>query len=118
MLEHLPEEVRRALMSAPDRARSGRHRLSVHVGDAVFPLLQMWDGGFTVATERTPRLRGLVDLYDGPRHISQCLIIATQTDDEVTRYEVKRETPARDAAARDYADEGRAPVAGMLPRPA
>lgn len=117
MLEHLPEDVRRGLMLGRPEARRARHRHAVHVGDAVFPVLRLWDAGFAVSSARVPKLRGLVDLYDGPRHLSQCLILATETDDEVTVYEFKRVTAARDQAARDYADEGLPEVSGALPRP-
>ena len=117
MLEHLPEDVRRNLLFGRPAGRRARHRHCVHVGDAVFPLLRLWDSGFAVSTARVPRLRGLVDLYDGPRHLSQCLILATDTDDEVTVYEFKRVTAVRDTAAHDYAEEVLPEVHGALPRP-
>jgi hypothetical protein len=116
MLEYLPEDIRRGLQMAQARSRQGRHRLCVHVGDAVFPLLRLWDGGFAVSGARTPRLRGLIDIYDGPRHVSQCLIVAAAADGDETVYEFKRETAARDRAARDYAEDEALP-AGFLPGP-
>lgn len=113
MLEFLPDDVRRGLMAGPEPGPAGRRRLSVHVGDAVFPILRLWDGGFAVSTARTPGLRGLVDLFDGARHLSRCLIVASATDDDTTVYEIKRATVARDRAARDYAEGDD----GVLPRP-
>lgn len=117
MLEFLPEDIRRGLLMAQERTTRRTRRLSVHVGDAVFPLSRLWDGGFSVDAQRTPRLRGLVDLYDGPRHLSQCLIIAAAAEGGQTIYEFKRETAAVDRPPRDYAEDG-SPPAGYLPRPA
>jgi hypothetical protein len=118
MLEFLPEDIRKGLLMASDRQLRRSSRLSVHVGDAVFPLLRLWEGGFAVDSGRTPRLRGLVDLYDGPRHISQCLIVAVADEGGTMVYEFKRETAVTDRAPRDYdLGEGEAP-GGLLPRPA
>jgi hypothetical protein len=117
MLEFLPEDIRKGLLMAADRQARRSTRLSVHVGDAVFPVLRLWDGGFAVDSNRTPRLRGLVDLFDGPRHLSQCLIVAASDEGGTMTYEFKRETAVTDRAPRDYADErGEAPR-GFLPRP-
>jgi hypothetical protein len=117
MLEFLPEDIRKGLLQARDRQVRRSRRLSVHMGDAAFPVLRLWEGGFAVDSARTPRLRGLVDLYDGPRHLSQCLIVAASEEGGTTTYEFKRETRVVDHAPRDYADErGEAP-SGLLPRP-
>ena len=118
MLEFLPEDIRKGLRQAMDRQARRSVRLSVHVGDAAFPVLRLWDGGFEVDSTRTPRLRGLVDLYDGPRHLSQCLIVAAAEGNGTMTYEFKRETAVLDRAPRDYAEDrdDRAP-GGLLPRP-
>lgn len=106
MLEFLPEDIRKGLLMAEERARRApRRRLSVHVGNAVFPVLRVWDEGFAVDSARAPRLRGLVDLYDGPRHLSRCLIVAAAVEDGHTLYEYKGETVVFDHAPRDYAVE-------------
>jgi hypothetical protein len=110
MLEYLTEDIRKGLEAAQQRARRSRGRLAVHVGDAVFPLLRLWEQGFAVDSARVPRLRGVVDLYDGPTHLSHCLIVATQADGGETIYEFKRATPATAGAALDYISE--------TPRPA
>lgn len=110
MLEFLTEDIRKGLEAAQQRARRGRGRLSVHMGDAAFPLRRLWDQGFAVDSARVPRLRGVVDIYDGPSHLSHCLIVATQSDGDETVYEFKRATPAATVAALDYDAE--------TPRPA
>lgn len=117
MLEFLPEDIRRGLLQAQERrARRGR-RLSVHVGEAVFPVLRLWSGGFAVDSARTPRLRGRVALYDGPRQLSECLILAVSESGGETVYEFKRATAVADHPPRDWADEGAPAPSGLLPRP-
>jgi len=117
MLEFLPEDIRRGLLAAQDRPKRGARRLSVHLGDNVFPLLRLWDGGFAVDSSRTPRLRGLVDVYDGPKHLSHCLIVAAAIEGDQTIYEFKRETVVGPGAPMDYAPDD-PPPSGLLTGPA
>jgi hypothetical protein len=109
MLEFLPEDIRRGLEAAQSRAARKGSRLCVHVGDAVYPIAKLWDEGFSVEAGRVPALRGLVDIYDGPRHLSRALIIAASEEGARMIYEFKRETPVTDRPIRDYADEGFTP---------
>ncbi|MCB1405191.1 MAG: hypothetical protein KDK01_02765 [Rhodobacteraceae bacterium] len=117
MLEFLPEDVRRGLEAARNRAARRGSRLCVHVGDQVFPILTLGDAGFSVDARHVPRLRGLVDIFDGPRHISRALIIAASEDGRTMTYEFKRETPVFQTPVRDYADD-RALPSGYLAGPA
>lgn len=117
MFEVLPEDIRRGLEAAQKRAQRRGSRLSVHMGDAVFPILRLWETGFAVDPARCPRLRGLVDIFDGPRHISHALIIAASEDEGEMVYDFKRETVVADGPIRDYAED-RATPGGYLPRPA
>jgi len=117
MLEHLPEDIRRGLEAARSRGQRRRSRLCVHVNDAVFPVLRLWETGFAVDARRVPALRGRVDIFDGPRHISQCLIIASEDDGREMIYDFKRATAITDTPVRDYAVDSAAP-SGYLPRPA
>ena len=80
-----------------------------------YKVLKMWSNGFSVATEDAPHLRGLVDLYDAGRHLSQALIVASEVGDGEMRYEFKRSTLAADKAPVDFAEDPNAPV-GLLPR--
>ena len=116
MLEFLPEDIRKGLMAAQTRALRKSSRLSVHVGDQVWPILRLWDTGFSVDSARIPPLRGFVNIYNGPRHILQALVINAGDDHGETTYEFKRETAVLSAPARDYALD-RAEAAGFLPRP-
>lgn len=121
MSEFLPEYVRAGLEAARKRPQKRRARLCVHVGGEVFQVLRLWDDGFAIdARDGVPRpaMRGLVDLYDGPRHLSECLIVASAKAGGEMIFDFKRRTPAADRPALDYyRGDDPAPVAllpGML----
>lgn len=111
MSEFLPKEVRDGLEQARKRDLKKRSRLRVHDGDAVYPVLRFWDSGFALDAEDAPHLRGLVDIYDGSRHIYQCLIVASEEATGEMIYEFKRHTAAVDRAPLDFSREENAPVA-------
>ena len=111
MSEFLPKEVREGLELARKRDLRKKSRLRVHAGDQVFPVLRFWEDGFALDIDNAPKLRGLVDLYEGARHIYQCLIVASEEDGALMRYEVKRSTAAVDRAPLDFVREVTAPVA-------
>jgi hypothetical protein len=115
MLEFLPKEVRDGLEAARKRERSRKTRLRVRSGEAEFPVLRLWDDGFALKAGRTPGLRGLVDVYDGSRHICQCLIIASGIENEELICDFKRSTFAEDRPALDFWRDENAPV-GYLTR--
>ena len=111
MSEFLPKEVREGLIAAQKLDRSRKSRLRVQVGDEKFTILRYWDEGFSLDAEDAPHLRGLVDVFDGARHLSQCLIIASEESAGEMVYEFKRETIAADEPPLDYAAPENAPVA-------
>ena len=111
MTDFLPKEVREGLELARKRDMLKKSRLRVHIGDAVYPVLKLWESGFTLDADEAPALRGLVDLYDGTRHLYQCLIIASQEESGQMVYEFKRSTAVAERAALDYVREENAPVA-------
>lgn len=111
MSEFLPKEVREGLEQARKRKLRKKSRLRVKAGDEVFTILRYWDQGFALDTEDNPHLRGLVDVYDGAKHLSQCLIVASAQDGGEMVYEFKRSTPPADRAALDYERDAMAPVA-------
>ena len=85
MLSFLSKEVRDGLELARKAKERRKSKLRVQVGDAVFPVLRFWHDGFVLDGALTAHLRGLVDLYDGSRHVFQCLIVAATVDgDEIT----------------------------------
>ena len=111
MSEFLPKEIREELALARKRALAKKSRLRVHIGDAVFPVLKLWENGFTLDADEAPALRGLVDLYEGSRHLYQCLIVASQEDNGQMIYEFKRSTAVVDKAPLDFVREENAPIA-------
>lgn len=117
MLEFLPKEVREGLDAARKRDLKKKSRLRIRVNEEVFPVLKFWDTGFALDSERAPHLRGLVDLYDGSRHLYQCLIIASEEDEGQMKYEFKRKAEAHDNAPLDFAREENAPV-GLIAKDA
>ncbi|MCC6305171.1 MAG: hypothetical protein IT545_08250 [Rhodobacteraceae bacterium] len=116
MMEHLPEDLRRGLAEAARRDTRRKARFRIRVGGQEFPVLRLWDKGFALSREHGAGLRGLVDLFEGGRHLSQCLIVASAEDGDTVRCEFKRSTAATDRAPRDFAPEEDAP-AGLLPPP-
>jgi hypothetical protein len=115
MLEYLPKDIRDGLQAAKKRDIARKSRLRVQVGEAVYPILRMWDGGFVLDAEMAPRLRGLVDVYDGAKHVFQCLIVASTEENGDLMCEFKRSTPVADGAALDFCRDENAPV-GYLPK--
>lgn len=111
MSEFLPKEVREGLEAARKQTLKKKSRWRVRVGDHDFTILRYWQDGFALDAEDAPRLRGLVDVYDGARHVSQCLIVASEEDAGEMVYEFKRETAAQDRVPLDYEADANAPVA-------
>ena len=111
MSEFLPKEVREGLAAARKRELRKKSRLRVHAGDAVFTVLRFWETGFSLDIEDAPHLRGLVDLYDGSRHLYQCLIVVSEEAHGEMNYDFKRNTAAVDKAPLDFARDEDAPIA-------
>lgn len=117
MLEFLPQELRDGLAAGRRRALRRKSRLHLQVGEAVFPILRIWADGFSVDADLAPgRLRGLVDLYDGPRQLLQCLIVASEIQQDELVCLFKRASPVAERPAADYW-LGEQQPAGYLPRP-
>lgn len=111
MSEYLPKEVREGLEMARKRDLKRKSRLRVHTDDEVFPVLRFWDTGFSLDAENAPQLRGLVDLYDGARHLYQCLVVTSEETHGEMIYDFKRSTAAKETAPLDFVRDIDAPVA-------
>ncbi|MFO6464542.1 hypothetical protein ACK8OR_09120 [Jannaschia sp. KMU-145] len=111
---HLPKEVRDGLIAARARhQRATGGRLRVQVGDDWYPIRSCDDTGFEVGLDAAPKLRGLVEIHDGPRVVRSALIVAGDPNGDAMRYEFKRVTAARQNAPLDYERDGEAP-AGLI----
>lgn len=115
MSTYVPKAVQDALYNARVKGMKRKNRLRVHMGNDIFPVLRLWGTGFAVEADAVPQLRGLVDLFEGANHLSQCLIVASEQDGGETIYEFKRATIAADEAPVDFYRAPDAPV-GLLSR--
>ncbi|SMP17553.1 hypothetical protein [Shimia sagamensis] len=116
MSTYLSAEVQAGFDAARKKALKQRHRLRVEADGLSVRVVRFLDDGFTLDAETAPRLPGLVNLYDGSKHISQCLVVATDEEDGEMHYEFKRATPVTDQAPVDYYQSEPTP-AGLLGRP-
>ncbi|KIC14411.1 hypothetical protein [Leisingera sp. ANG-Vp] len=114
MNTYVPKAVQEALDTARLQGMRRKSRMRVMADDTLIPVLRMWKDGFSVEADAAPMLRGLVDIYDGARHVSQCLIVASEEEGGEMRYEFKRSTPASDKAPVDFYKSPDAP-AGLIP---
>lgn len=115
MTDYLPEAVRAGLEEARKRDLRRRSRLCVHAGDEVYAILRFWETGFSLDAEQVLALRGMVDIYDGPRHLYNSLIIAADVENGELICTMKRSTLTLDRPPLDYVRDDDAP-AGYLPR--
>jgi hypothetical protein len=115
MSEFLPQDVRAGLEEARKTRLGRKSRLRVSAGDETFQILRFWEDGFSLDADQTTHLRGLVDIYDGSRHLYQSLIVASEVEAGELICVMKRSTAALDRAPVDFARDENAPV-GLLPR--
>ena len=116
MTEDLPEAVRQGLEAARAAALKRSNRLCIHDRGAVHRVLRLWENGFALAGSDAPPLRGYVDLYDGPRHLSSCLIVAVPEEQAGERiYEFKIQVPVSEHPAVDFERVEVVPTA-LIPR--
>lgn len=116
MLEYLSQDLRDHLALAQSPRFTRKQRLRAEVGAASYPVIRQWASGFSLDATLSPRqLRGLVDLYEGSRHVLQCLIVASELEGDELRCEFKRATRVASQAALDYWRDENAPIA-YLPK--
>ena len=116
MTEDLPEAVRAGLDAARAAALKRSNRLCIHDRGQVHRVLRLWEDGFSLAATDAAPLRGYVDLYDGPRHLSSCLIVASWDGEHGERtYEFKLQTFVLDRPPLDFEPVEVRPAA-LIPR--
>lgn len=114
MNTYVPKAVQEALDTARLQGMRKKSRLRVMADNELYPVLRIWKTGFSVEADTAPMLRGLVDIYEGARHLSQCLIVASEEEGGEMRYEFKRSTLASDTAPLDFYKSPDGP-AGLIP---
>jgi hypothetical protein len=103
MMEFLPREVLAALHEArKKKANRASSRLHVEVAGETWRILRRWRGGFALDAAKVTHLRGNVNLFDGPRHEAQCLIVASEIIDGELICTSKRETKVSLIAPVDF----------------
>lgn len=115
MIEFLSKELREGFELARKRQEARKSRLRVQIGTEVYPILRLWDDGMKLDANQLLHLRGLVDVYDGARHLSQCLIVASTVENGQLICDFKRSTPVTDRPPLDFWRDENAPVA-YLPK--
>ena len=115
MLEFFSKELREGFEMARKRQDARRSRLRIQIGTEVFPILHFWHDGLAMDADHAMHLRGLVDVYDGARHLAQCLIVASTVENGQLICEFKRSTPVTDRPPLDFWRDENAPV-GYLPK--
>ncbi|MFQ6547195.1 hypothetical protein AADZ90_004510 [Aestuariibius sp. 2305UL40-4] len=111
MSTYLSREVREGLEAARAAAARRKSRLRLTAGGKTYPVLRIWETGFALDADDAPILRGFVDLFDGSRHIAQCLIVASQDEAGERQFEFKLHVRADATAPRDFEMPDHAPVA-------
>ncbi|MGB0497359.1 MAG: hypothetical protein ACPGID_03385 [Rubricella sp.] len=107
---HLPREVLDGIARARKKGTPGR--LAVHVDGEVYRVVSLSETELVLA-EDAPHIRGLVHLYDGPRHLADCLIYRAGNAEQGNRYEFKRRTDVSGGQPVDFEKNGEGP-AGLL----
>lgn len=111
MLEFLPKEMQLGLQMARKKDLRRKNRLRVEANGESYKILRYQDDGFTIDAADAPKLRGLVDIYDGGKHLYQCLIVGTFEENGEMRFEFKRNTMATDKAPLDFYRDPQTPIA-------
>lgn len=102
MTTFVSPDVQRGIDTARKSSFSKRSRLRLHVGDAVIPIVSLNAENFSVDADHAPHMRGLVDIFDGARHLAQALIVTSHEENGLRVFEIKRSTKAAQAPAIDY----------------
>lgn len=105
-MDNLPREIRTGLRSGAQRAGRTDPQLTVEAGGQRIRVLRVWPTGFSVEAGASGILRGHVDLFDGAKLLSRCLIVTAQEEEDERIYEFKRATLAADHPPLDFARDG------------
>lgn len=114
MFSFLSRELREGLEKARQQELRRKSRLRIVADGVSYPVIRLSGAGFSLPDD-APHLRGLVDLYEGGRHVAICLVVASEEVPGEMRYEYKRHTRATDRPALDFVRAENAPFA-LLPR--
>ena len=114
MSTFLSKDVLTGIEAAQKTSLKKKNRLRVKFNKNYFPVMRLTKNGFSVEAEMAPMIRGLVDLYDGDRHLKQCLIVASKEENGLVHFDFKRKTATQTSAPKDFYQEST--VAALIPR--
>ena len=116
MTDHLPAAVLEGLKEARRASLHRNDRLCVHDGDEVFRIRRFWSSGLSVDRRHGEKLRGRVEIFDGARHLYQCLIENARTEGEEIVFDFKWLHPVADQPAADFVRPSEAPAILISPK--
>lgn len=102
MIDFLPKEVQDGLDAARKASLRRNDRLCIHDGDEVFRVRRFWTDGVSIDAKHGDKLRGRVEIYDGARHVYQCLIENGRTEGHECVFDFKWLNPVADRPAADF----------------
>jgi hypothetical protein len=83
--------------------RAVRPGLVLEAGARRFAILDLASDSCLIEASDGAVLRGFADIYDGDRHLAQCLIVLAAPEGAFLRCAFKRRTPSRLDPPRDFA---------------
>jgi hypothetical protein len=83
--------------------RPTRPGLVLEAGSWRFPIVDLTGESVLIEARDSATLRGYADIYDGDRHVAQCLIVLAAPEGALLRCSFKRRTPFRLDPPADYA---------------
>ncbi|MBP7241165.1 hypothetical protein [Amaricoccus sp.] len=83
--------------------RGFRPGLVLEAGTRRFPILDLSADSCLIEASDSAALRGFADIWDGERHLSQCLLVVAAPEGDLLRCSFKRRTPFRLEPPRDFA---------------
>ena len=112
MSTFLSKDVLAGLEDAHKISIKKKNRLCVEFNKTRYPVMVLKQNGFSLEAEIAPEIRGLVDLYDGNKHLLQCLIVASKEENGIVHFEYKRKTATTTDPPKDFYQEKK--LAGLI----
>ena len=87
MSNFLPKDVLAGLEAAQKTNLKKKNRLRFKFNKNHYPVMWLTKNGFCVEAKMAPTIRGLVDLYDGDKHLKQFLIVASNKENGIVHFD-------------------------------
>ena len=113
MSTYLPPELQQDLRAAQSQQRQSKARFRLVWDGTDHKVTRLWETGFALDAQEAPKLRGHIDIYEGPRLILRGLIVAAEQVGDEVFFEYKRVSNRHDAPPADFVATRDGP-AGLL----